>query len=191
MSAAPHGSTVDAARSSVESAEHCRPTGFSLIEVLVTIMLLSIGMLGLSALQARATMTSIESYQRIQALLLAQDMLDRIRTNKPDAAAYAGSDYGTGIPGACPGTPGVARDRCLWSNALAGAGESQGGRPVGTLAGGRGCVTVETGGVTVAVAWQGMVATAAPASDCGRDAFGDELFRRAVTLTAHLPALHE
>lgn len=166
--------------------------GFSLIEVLVAIVLLSIGMLGLSALQARATLMGIESYQRTQALLLAQDMLDRIRANKPDAIGYVGSDYGTGLVADCGSAPGVLRDRCLWTNALAGASETIGGQAVGTLAGGRGCVSVDSAGsVSVAVAWQGLAATVAPATACGRDGYGSEDFRRAVVLSAYLPALSE
>ena len=166
--------------------------GFSLIEVLVAIVLLSIGMLGLSALQARATLMGIESYQRTQALLLAQDMLDRIRANKPDAGAYAGGDYGTGPVADCGATPGVLRDRCLWANALAGAAEAIGGQAVGTLAGGRGCVSVGAAGhVSVAVAWQGLAPTVAPAGDCGREGYGPEGLRRNVVLSAYLPALHE
>jgi type IV pilus assembly protein PilV len=166
--------------------------GFSLIEVLVAIVLLTIGMLGLSALQARATLMGIESYQRTQALLLAQDMLDRIRANKPDAGAYVGSDYGTGPVVDCGTVPGVVRDRCLWTNTLAGAAETIGGQAVGTLAGGRGCVSVDSAGsVSVAVAWQGLAATLAPASDCGRDGYGSENLRRAVVLSAYLPVLRE
>jgi len=168
------------------------PGGFSLIETLVAIVLLSIGMLGLAALQGRATLMGIESYQRTQALLLAQDMLDRIRANKPDATAFAGSDYGSIVAAGCGAVPGVARDRCLWSNALAGAAERIGAQTVGTLTGGRGCVSVDAGGsVSVAVAWQGLSATAAPAADCGRDLYGAESLRRVVVLSAILPALHE
>jgi type IV pilus assembly protein PilV len=167
-------------------------SGFSLIEVLVAIVLLSIGMLGLSALQARATLIGIESYQRTQALLLAQDMLDRIRANKPDASAYAGADFGTGPLAGCGATPGVLRDRCLWTNALAGAAETIGGQAVGTLTGGRGCVSVDAAGhVSVAVAWQGLAATVAPSTDCARDAYGTESLRRVVVVSAFLPALHE
>jgi len=181
-------------RSTLASKTRCvrAVAGFSLIEVLVAIVLLSIGMLGLSALQARATLMGIESYQRTQALLLAQDMLDRIRANKPDAAAYVGSDYGTGLVADCGSAPGVLRDRCLWTNALAGAAETVGGQAVGTLAGGRGCVSVDSAGsVSVAVAWQGLAATIAPASDCGRDGYGSEDLRRIVVLSAYLPALRE
>lgn len=170
----------------------CAASGFSLIEVLVAIVLLSIGMLGLSALQARAALMGIESYQRTQALLLAQDMLDRIRANKPDAGAYAGDDYGTGPLVACGTVPGVLRDRCLWTSALAGASETVAGRAVGTLTGGRGCVSVDAAGsITVAVAWQGLAATSAPATDCARDVYGAETLRRVVVLSAYLPALHE
>jgi type IV pilus assembly protein PilV len=165
-------------------------TGFSFIEVLVALALLAIGLIGLSALQARAGLISIESYQRTQALLLASDMLDRIRANKPDAALYTGDDFGIGPLAACPATPGPALDRCEWAGALAGAAEVIGAQPVGTLRGGRGCIGIdETGHVEVVVAWQGLAATVPPHTGCGRGRYGDDAYRRAVVVTAHLPRL--
>src|SRR5207253_3006873 len=65
-----------------------RQGGFSLIEVLVTIVILMIGLLGLAALQTNATVAEMEAYQRSQALVLVQDMADRIASNKLNADTY-------------------------------------------------------------------------------------------------------
>ncbi len=165
-------------------------SGLSLVELLVTLVLLAIGLAGLAALQARATLIGIEAYQRTQALLLAHDMLDRIRANKPDALGYTGNDYGTAPIAGCPPAAGVARDRCLWSNALSGADEQLASLPVGTLTRGRGCVAVDdAGAVSIVVAWQGLVSTNPPAVDCAFGEYGDDAYRRAVVAYANLPVL--
>jgi len=62
------------------SARHDR--GFSLIEVLVALVVLSVGLLGLAALQSTATQFNASAYTRSQATLLAYDMADRIRANR-------------------------------------------------------------------------------------------------------------
>ncbi len=58
-----------------------RPYGFSLIEVLVSLLVLSIGLLGLAALQTTGLRFNSQSYQRTQAVLNAYDIIDRIRAN--------------------------------------------------------------------------------------------------------------
>jgi type IV pilus assembly protein PilV len=165
--------------------------GFSLIEVLVTLLLLSVGLLGLAGLQAGSVLAGIEAYQRTQALLLAEDMASRIAANKPEAGRYVANDYGgEGAVAACIGTPGFERDACLWSNALRGASERIGLQAVGTLAGGRGCVTAaDRAQLAVVVVWQGVLSTAAPHVDCGRDDYGDERLRRAIVIPVHVATL--
>ena len=58
-----------------------RRRGFSLIEVLVALFVLSIGLLGLAALQATGLRFNTQSYQRTQATLNTYDIIDRIRAN--------------------------------------------------------------------------------------------------------------
>ena len=67
-----------------------RESGFSLIEVLVALLVLSIGLLGLAMLQVQGMRFTNDSYQRTQATLLAYDLMDRMRANKvgADAGAY-------------------------------------------------------------------------------------------------------
>ena len=69
--------------------------GFSLLEVLVALLVLSVGLLGLAALQTVGLKFNTQSYQRTQAVLQAYDMIDRIRANP---VAKANGDYDTVTP---------------------------------------------------------------------------------------------
>ena len=60
-----------------------RQQGISLIELLVAILLISIGLLGLLSLQLSGVQSSHGSYLRSQATLLADDLIERIRANPP------------------------------------------------------------------------------------------------------------
>ena len=116
--------------------------GFSLIEVLVTIVILLIGLLGLAGLQVRALNAQMESYQRAQALVLIQDMANRIDANRKNAADYVTTTpLGTGY-GSCTDTgAGSAGDLCAWNDALLGAAElDSSNNKVGAMIGARGCV---------------------------------------------------
>jgi len=55
--------------------------GFTLVEVLVSIIILAIGILGTIAMQARALNDNQDAYMRSQAVLLAYDLSDRMRAN--------------------------------------------------------------------------------------------------------------
>ena len=99
-----------------------RDGGFSLIEVLVALVVLSVGLLGLAALQSTATQFNASAYVRSQATLLAYDMADRIRANRQ--AGLTGA-YNSPYPGALPtcnaavaGTV-VQQDLAAWRSALA------------------------------------------------------------------------
>ena len=65
-----------------------RMSGVSLIEVLVTVVVLSIGLLGLAGMQATGSKFNHSAYLRSQAVNLAYDMADRMRAN-------IGDDYST------------------------------------------------------------------------------------------------
>jgi len=62
--------------------------GFTLIEVLIAVLVLSIGLLGLAALQANGLRSNYGAYTRSQAVILVNDMADRIRANPTAAASY-------------------------------------------------------------------------------------------------------
>ncbi|MDH4235509.1 MAG: type IV pilus modification protein PilV [Gallionella sp.] len=157
-----------------------RAMGFSLVEVLVTIVILMIGLLGLAGLQSRAYTTQLESYQRSQALILLKDMAGRIESNRKNAAAYITSSP-LGVGGTCPsGTSVAQKDLCAWHNALLGSAEVG---SAGAMIGARGCVLQEiapalgvAGTLQVVVSWQGLNSTAAPggtaAASPGKCGFG-------------------
>ncbi|NOX76093.1 MAG: type IV pilus modification protein PilV [Gammaproteobacteria bacterium] len=85
--------------------------GFTLMEVLVSMIVLSIGLLGLAGLQLNSLKNSNSSYERSQANLLASEIIDRIRANRVGLAAgdyddlYSSSTDGTSVsnPVADPG----------------------------------------------------------------------------------------
>jgi len=56
--------------------------GFTLIEVLVTLVILVFGMLGLAGLIVKGNRAAFEAYQRHQALSIANDMVERIKSNQ-------------------------------------------------------------------------------------------------------------
>lgn len=169
-----------------------RERGVGLIEVLVTVVILLVGLLGSVGLLGRATMAQVESYQRAQALVLLKDMADRLNANRDNALTYVtlAGPLGTGDaqPNDCTGLIGQPLDVCEWSNALKGASVTEGGVQLGAMAGARGCiyntVAAEPREFRIAVAWQGLTRTSAPSVDCGQGAYGgDDALRRVVTLS--------
>lgn len=190
-----------------------RQQGLSLLEVLISLLILVFGILGMIGLQARAQIGTFESYQRGQALILAQDMADRMMINRVAASCYAfttdtanGTPYvGTGYSGTpiCVTTAGTAamqtlaaNDLAAWNNTLKGAAEVLGGAQVGGLLGARGCISFDaaTSRYRISVAWQGMAQTVAPtagdtAATCGKDLYGAETQRREVNVTLMIASL--
>ncbi len=65
-----------------------RNGGFTLLEVLVAVLILSIGLLGLAGLQATGLRYSTHAAIDSQATFLAYDLLDRIRANRDRAQDY-------------------------------------------------------------------------------------------------------
>jgi type IV pilus assembly protein PilV len=180
--------------------------GFSLIEVLVTMIILMVGLLGLVGLMLQSQRSQVESYQRVQALVLMHDMVNRISTNRKAAKCYATvTPLGTGYTGTSTNctetnpTAGqksqAASDLASWSALLQGSAEKSGARDIGAMLGARGCITVTDAvplaplvapnklyNVVVSVVWQGNGKTVAPTGvDCGATLYGDDAQRRAVT----------
>ncbi|MBS4687240.1 type IV pilus modification protein PilV [Aeromonas sobria] len=61
--------------------------GFSLLEVMITAVILSLGLLGLVALQTHSKFASYEARQRTIASWLANDMVERVRINRDSWSA--------------------------------------------------------------------------------------------------------
>ena len=175
-----------------------RQHGTSLLEVMITMVLVAFGLLGIAAFQAKAQVGSLEAYQRAQAVLLLEDMQSRINGNAAQAEAYVTtSPLGTNDaqPADCSSAAaGSARDLCEWSRALKGSAEVLASANVGAMTGARGCITQvqakdESTGVCtqgiyqLTIAWQGMHPTLAPTQACGRDSYGaDDKLRRAISV---------
>jgi type IV pilus assembly protein PilV len=166
-------------------------SGFTILEVLVALIIILLGLLGLAGLQARAQQAEVESYQRAQALVVLQDIVDRINANRATAPCFAvttssgkpylgstGADHvgtvsctATGTAADAPATQSIdALDA-----ALQGVAEATSAGNVGAMTGARACIALDPGAVapptpdtyTVAVAWQGMTDTVAPSVPAG------------------------
>lgn len=180
--------------------KHSRQCGTSMIEVLITVVILAIGLLGLAGLQSRLGVSQVESYQRAQALVLLQDISSRISTNRANAASYV---TGTANPlpneGACPVSVDTRAeiDANQWCNALLGAAEVEGGSKAGAMIGARGCIeALSANEYLITVAWQGIAPVASPPATlgCGQGAYDDDqcagdLCRRAVTTLVRIADL--
>lgn len=173
----------------------CRQAGFSLIEILVAIVILSIGLLGVLGMQTRAAAVEFESYQRGQALSIARDMQARLlsarglvngfrdgRLSSTDGSVYVGEGSGAvalldgdgNCPAAAPGDvlSEAQRQLCEWALALQGAAQREGASSVGAMLGARGCVMrVEPPQLNaladfyVVVVWEGNLPRTEPPAD--------------------------
>jgi len=92
-----------------------RQRGLSMVEILVAIVVLSIGLLGLAGLQANSLRTSQSALYRSQAATFAEDMAERMRANLGGARTYE-----IDMSAAAPTGASVAdRDRAEWLARLA------------------------------------------------------------------------
>jgi type IV pilus assembly protein PilV len=168
--------------------------GFTLIEILVTIAIILFGLLGVIALQTKASNVEFESYQRGQALSLARDMESRLAASRgiidgylnsavssTDGTVYMGN--GTGavnfvngagncVPGAGVALAEAKYQACQWGLALQGAAETEGANRVGAMLGARGCLMRmeppqlnALADIYIVVVWQGLAVGTDPATD--------------------------
>jgi type IV pilus assembly protein PilV len=189
--------------------------GFTLLEILIAIVVIAIGLLGMFGLQAKAQKAETESYARTQALVLIQDIADRMNANRADSfsQAYvtASPVGGGGVLVDCTGKTGADLDLCEWGNLLRGVAETSGSNACST-ASGSGCVgamlkasgciaydaTTElvdstgivqagTGIYTISVVWQGLSTTVIPTTQqtCVTSLSGE----RMVSTTLRIAAL--
>ncbi len=73
------------------AATRAGTAGFTLIEILIALVIFSIGLLGLAGMQLRGSEGTNMAYFRSQATLIANDMAERMHANRAgvDAGAYA------------------------------------------------------------------------------------------------------
>ena len=95
-----------------------RVGGFTLVEVLIALVILSVGMLGIAGLYVHSMKAGRTSLFRHHAVTLVGDIADRIRANPRAAAVYglAGADNNC-VAAGIDCTPGqmAAHDIFLWS----------------------------------------------------------------------------
>ena len=100
-------------------------SGLGMIEILVALVLLSMGLLGMAAMQMTSTKMTAQAQYKTQALLLAQDMVERVRANRNNAQNSPGS-YSINMDGSetcetdfTPGGSNVAtNDTQEWVNSV-------------------------------------------------------------------------
>ena len=110
---------------------NARARGMSLVEVLVALLIFSIGMLGAAMLFVDSLRNSRSALLRTQAVNLVGDMADRIRTNAAARAAYDFATYGggptehgcapdatSGSGGACSAVELAEDDLARWQRAV-------------------------------------------------------------------------
>ncbi len=132
--------------------------GFTLLEVLIAALVLSLGLLGIAGMQIISLKNTNSAYQRAQATQLAYDIIDRMRANR-DEAEKSGSDYAVAYSKTytastacetkpCDPSAMASYDVANWKFALA-----------ATLPSGNGSVSIDTASkmVTVDIRWDDVV----------------------------------
>jgi type IV pilus assembly protein PilV len=121
--------------------------GMTLIEILVAIVVLSIGLLGLAGLQLKGLQVGQGSTYRWQAAMLAEDIVDRMRSDRGSAGA---GNYSGTFSGGATSTSGPSGTQTAMNDWLARLATLPGGNAVIGPVGG----TSLTGyTVTIAIAW--------------------------------------
>lgn len=151
--------------------------GLTLIEVLVALFILVTGILGAVAMQASAKKGSYDAMQRSVASALAQDIIERMRSNSPTLTileSYEGT-FGAAINSVpsnrcntsatvCTPAQIVENDLYEWELNLIGADVKNSGANNGGLIGARACITHSNNNVDVVISWQGREETSDGAS---------------------------
>lgn len=186
----------------------CRGAG--LLEVLVTVVVLSVGILGIAGLQFQSKQLQHEAIQRTYAAMLSHDILERLRANAgelPAAAVVVGGGTRGSEPtpncigsAVCTGFQLYQHDLWEWEQMMDGAAEVANGQSLGGLVAPTGCITGPAGGgtgsYTVAIAWRGQTPVEDPsASACGRgsgkyddDEGNVDVYRRVLEIETYIDA---
>lgn len=128
--------------------------GFSLVEVLVALVILSIGMLGLAGMQTRSLRDNHGSLMRSQATTAANDIIDRMRAN-PVQTRLGLYDIALGTVPVLNAPPSINNaDLVDWKGDPAAPVDSR--RGLARLPLGDGSISVVGDLITVIVVWDDM-----------------------------------
>jgi len=149
--------------------------GATLIEVLISMIILAVGLMSLIVLHGRLHLLQMEAYQRSQALVLLEDLASRMYLNRNDADSYLTTGGPIGVD-SCPTTTATRAEADLteWCDILVGAAETFGGTNVGAVEGGRACVqSLAANQYLLTIAWQGTAPVSAPPASvtCGANLY--------------------
>jgi len=107
-----------------------RQGGFTLIEVLVSVLVLSIGLLGLASLQANSLRNNTDASLLTRAGYIASDIVERMRANASQASLYPGTTAaavgGGCLTAVCTPVEMVGNDLAEWNTLLAALPSGQG-----------------------------------------------------------------
>lgn len=168
-----------------------KKNGFTLIEVLITLVVVAFGLLALAGFLTKATTLTADAGQRARAGVLANDMAVRIANQKTIAANYASTSnvWGAALIN-CSGKAGADLDLCQWNNLLVGANDA--GSTAATALGYRGCIALSAANeYTITLAWGSLTPGVPPPTEvtCGATAFGDESYRRFIRMQVRVADL--
>jgi len=142
--------------------KHTSQQGLTMVESLVALVVISIGLLGIAALQLTSMKNTGSALQHSKAVWASYNMADRIRSNGVRFADYSGIDTASSyaqdcMNSACNDTQMVTADAAEWTD------------KVRELPGGRGLVTGDPKRLTVTVMWDDE-GTGATGTDCSGNA---------------------
>lgn len=145
--------------------------GFSLLELLIALIVFSVGLLAMVGLQTVSKQANFEAIQRTTAAQVAAGLLEDIRTNGDAIDIYAAAgEMGDGSRGnepapncrganPCNAEQKAAHDLWFWEQAIDGTLEERGGVAAGGLVTPTMCVTGPAGGgagmYEVVIVWRG------------------------------------
>ena len=158
--------------------------GFSLIEMLVALIIFSVGLLSIAGLQTVSKQSNFEALQRTTASQVAYGLLEDMRVNGDAIASYVtAGEIGGGSRGAepapncagasiCNAAQKAAHDLWFWEQVLDGNMETRNNAGTGGLVMPALCITGPVGGgagvYAVTIAWRGTASlTNNNASACG------------------------
>jgi type IV pilus assembly protein PilV len=138
-----------------------RQQGMSMVEAMISLLVISIGLLGIASLQITAMKQNATALNHSQAVWIGYNMADRIRANISEFATYAGVDTSKDYSrdcmiGPCTNLQMVESDAKEWST------------QVQNLPGGIGQVTGDATQLVIAVMWDDD-GTGATGTGCGND----------------------
>lgn len=185
--------------------------GITLIDALIALVIFSVGLLALAALQTVSKQSNYEAMQRTNAAMYAYDLIERMRMNSDALASYmadpilsaplavqSGPCTTCAQPSTCTNCAvTAANDLFEWNKMVLGDAEKSGASSVGGLLNPSICLSGPgtKGKYTLAIAWRGQASipiTGTPANTCGSGLYdsapgaGDYAYRRILVLDTYI-----